>query len=513
MKKLFILLLSSFPAALFAQSDAYLDINAVKANINASGDLFYNINTLSPMLEWPQNNISNISMSGSNLWVGATDAGGQLHLTAQTYRQGGTDLWPGPLDTCNVIIDPTISAQWNKVWKINKSTIDSFKLGLFSSIPASIASWPAHGDLAHNQGRNLAPFFDSDGDGMYVPANGDYPVIKGDQAVFFIFNDHLQGGTHVTGTAPFGLEMHGMAYAFRCSASDSSLNNTIFISYKIINRSTYSYLNTYTGTWMDVGLGNYNDDRIGSDSLLNLVYYYDNSSDAIGITQLDAITSSGIGYANNFTAQGNPSNAQEYYNYLQGKWADGTPLTYGSTGYGGSNASNFIFTGDPVVPSGWLDPSSAPSDPRIVGASGPYLMQPGNTIIRNIAYVFAREYSANGIQCVNKLKQQVQSVRSYYTNNSTPCGGSFSGIETASAIRPEVLVYPNPSNGDFYVRIADNIEFDLILFDQLGREMSRMENQRGELHLTTHGLSSGIYYYRIVPKEKYSAVQGKIIFE
>ena len=37
--------------------------------------------------------------------------------------------------------------------------------------------------------RNLAPFVDQKGDGIYDPTEGDYPDIEGDQAIWWVMND------------------------------------------------------------------------------------------------------------------------------------------------------------------------------------------------------------------------------------------------------------------------------------------------------------------------------------
>ncbi|HVA99419.1 MAG TPA: hypothetical protein VNG53_11040, partial [Bacteroidia bacterium] len=41
------------------------------------------------------------SIYSSSLWIGGIDAGGHLRVAGQTYKQNGTDFWPGPLDTAN----------------------------------------------------------------------------------------------------------------------------------------------------------------------------------------------------------------------------------------------------------------------------------------------------------------------------------------------------------------------------------------------------------------------------
>ena len=54
------------------------------------------------------------------IWIGGLDAGGQLKITAMTYRQSGNDFWPGPINQQTVDVDP--AALGEKILKaINNS--------------------------------------------------------------------------------------------------------------------------------------------------------------------------------------------------------------------------------------------------------------------------------------------------------------------------------------------------------------------------------------------------------
>src|ERR1051325_955755 len=364
------LLFTSFLFAVnfsFAQVSADLDINNVKARINPGGDLFWDFQTA--RFEVPKGSGIN-SIFAANLWIGGMDNQNQLHVAAQTYRQAGTDFYPGPLDTLNVDILSSVSnsAQWNRVWKINKSTIDSFKLGLFQTIPQSIMNWPGNGDPQYNQNNYLAPYFNAGGTWKYEPASGDYPIIKGDQAIYFIYNDHMQGVNHTESktSLPLGVEIHGMAYAFKCSG-DSALDNTIFIHYKIINRSFFQWQNCYAGMWCDFDIGDYSDDYVGCDVTRQCFYGYNgDATDGTGgpgtygtklgaqsvvfLHGLESDSADGVDnnkncmidepgetslmskflyYNNDGSVIGNPDTAYHYYNYLRELWKDNTPMSYG----------------------------------------------------------------------------------------------------------------------------------------------------------------------------------------
>jgi hypothetical protein len=161
-----------------------LDINNVRAGIANRSDMHWDIGgNGNALYEVPKG--SGISSNfASALWIGGLDAGGQLHGGAQTYRQAGVDFWPGPLDTITASIDTATSRNYDKIWKVSYTDINNFITAYNTgSIVATedMMTWPAHG--TGNNSRNLAPFVDHNGDGLYNPNDGDYPKIKGDQAL------------------------------------------------------------------------------------------------------------------------------------------------------------------------------------------------------------------------------------------------------------------------------------------------------------------------------------------
>src|SRR5436190_13238018 len=79
----------------------YLDINNVKALINADG-LNFVPSTANPIsFEVPKGS-GKQTIYSSALWIGGFDPGGQLKLAANTFRQTGTDYYPGPVNLSGV---------------------------------------------------------------------------------------------------------------------------------------------------------------------------------------------------------------------------------------------------------------------------------------------------------------------------------------------------------------------------------------------------------------------------
>lgn len=552
MKKIYILSIALYTLAITTQAQtpvsSYLDINNVKASINASGDLFTDFTNA--QFEVPKNSGKNTIFAGS-LWIGGVDAGGQLKIAAQTYRQNGTDFWPGPLDV-NATTTPSTINTYNKVWKINQCDIDAYSNWFISGTGPNpvgpiamdvINTWPAF----NPNGSPLAPFVDYDNDGLYDPSLGDYPKIKGDQAIFFVYND--KGGTHTeTGGQAIGLEIQGMIYAYSCP-KDSALYNTIFTNYKIINKSIYRLDSAFIGNWTDIDIGGAGTGYVGSDVTRGAYYGYDaTSSNAIyganppaqavvflrgpwadpnGIDDASISTASGINYGdgivdnerlgmgkfmyynNDFTVQGNPTLAVQYYQYLNDIWKDGTPLTYAGDGHLGSIPCDYAFPGnsDPLgygtsmVPaSPWTATGTAYGDKRGVGSFGPFTFQPGAIQEVDFAYVFGRATSGGNLASVAVMQDRIDSVRTKFNNGITGCGcnGSVTGINNLSK-NDLFTFYPNPATNNITLNFKTSAKnYSVKIYDATGRLVKNNEHVNSSATtVNIEDLNSGIYLLNV----------------
>src|SRR5829696_8575650 len=73
--------------------------NNVRTVILMNGDMWWDaMASLGPQYEIPKGGGIHSLFSGA-LWMGGVDASNNLKVAAQTYRQDGSDFWPGPLDT------------------------------------------------------------------------------------------------------------------------------------------------------------------------------------------------------------------------------------------------------------------------------------------------------------------------------------------------------------------------------------------------------------------------------
>jgi len=110
-----------------------------------------------------------------------------------------------------------------------------------------------------------------------------------------------------------------------------------------------------------------------------------------------------IYFNNGGCAQCDPKTAVEYYRYLRGYWKDGTRMTYGANGYGGSTPADFMFPdisdecwwGTGGIQQGgqpWNEKNvnNQPYDRRFVQSAGPFTLLPGATNDITVGMVWAR---------------------------------------------------------------------------------------------------------------------------
>lgn len=381
---------------MFAQAqENRLDINNVDAPFKAQGGAWF-FNNDGADYRVPKGTDKSPYFCYS-FWMAAMDADTMLHLFADRYNQIGHDTWPGPLSTVDASIDQATKQLWDRTFKITREEVMDFIANRLTSgytIPQHILDWPAHGDTSKGQAWLLAPFVDVNNNNRYEPEFGDYPAFPGDMAQFFIFNDNYEVHTESQGM-PLGVEVHVMAYAYN-TPEDTLMNNTIFLKYKIFNRSQNNYHDAYIGMWSDWDLGYSYDDFVGCDVMKNTVYCYNGTeidgsgqsysygadwpvqtltllsgplmpadgadnpaySDTVdcnfylyGNNLYDAFAINGtsgfgdgivdnerygmtcfIKHENSNTIYGDPTVSYEYMNALRGFWKDNTKMRYGDYG-------------------------------------------------------------------------------------------------------------------------------------------------------------------------------------
>ena len=521
------------------------------------------------MYEFPKGSGKH-TMFNTSLWIGGVDQNDQLRLAAERYRQLGLDYWAGPLSTDGTAsIDSATALAWHRVWKIGKEDIfyhlDHWQDPGYEPIH-NIASWPAHGDEALQQSKYLAPFVDVDGDSLYDPLSGDYPLIRGDQCIFFIFNDQRLHGESQS-SASLGIEIHGMAYQFDRPDNDP-MNNTVFISYKIYNRSNYTLNDTYIGVFSDMDVGFAYDDYVGCDVARGAYYGYNGDDfddiDPVGYGDQPPAQGiiilggpymdpngtddpaggcdesiNGVGFGDDvidnerygmkkfmyFVNCGSapwcdPHTADEYYSFMQGVWKDGTVMEYGGNGHISTGAygpaCNFMFPGlsddcfwgtggeEPYGPVDWTEESAGndPDDKRGLSAMGPFTFEPGSVEKIDLAFVTAQ--GADYLASVDLLKTYIDTVKAEYYENSDNFGYPNLGIAEVERQINRLIVYPNPVNTRLrIVYEGGDRSVDYFVRDVYGRLVkSGHVNSEGAFSISVRNLENGIYIVSVQDKKQ-----------
>jgi len=569
-----------------------LDINNVNARINKNV-LFQDANNSIASFEVPKNS-NRTTIYGANLWLTGKYQN-EVYSSSETFWDKSETWWHGSNKFYNTHNGPIMNINaypkkydyiWDRVWAVTKAEVAShitdYNLPAYQ-MPEAILNWPAHGDTSKGQAYNLAPFYDNNGDGIYTPNNGDYPLIKGDKTVYYLYNDervektdsiyvdYVNGAPIFRGFRIMRSEIHVMAYAYDCP-TDSALNNTMFLNYNIYNRSNNTYDSTYVGFWTDFDIGGATDDYVACDVTRSTFYGHNGDGDdepsngilgygthppaqgitflkgakliddgidnAIGIGTNESPNGYGFGdgivdnehwgmesfmfYNNGGGAQGYPVIESDYYNLLSHTWLDGTPLSYGSSGYDTSptatptkymfpnfsDNSNYGTNGIAQTP--WWTAGSG-GDTRGVGATGMVTFAPGDKIELDLAVVFGRDYQIPGNTAgIAIMQERVDSIRSFFSSGHSSACGSLTSIKS-NKLEPNTLgIAPNPFTNQFVVNynvVSDNAQ--LRIYNLMGEQLLSQTIINKTTAIDLDNQANGIYLITIIDGDK--SISKKIV--
>ncbi|HLF64890.1 MAG TPA: T9SS type A sorting domain-containing protein [Saprospiraceae bacterium] len=433
-------LLCNITYASLAQCDDYIvkgsqvfHANDIRTVINTGGDMFWDLEEGKFQVPYESPN-SPSAIFTAGVWIGGFDDVGNLKIAAQTYRSDNDQEYlPGPLTYVGVPFDPHCE-HWDTIWSVRRHEIVDHILdyeadGVVDNPIKSVFGWPGkenvhfeqiNGFSLPNLAQGYAPFFDKDQNDRYEPHHGEYPLPQHldqtsipDQITWNIFND--AGFHNASGGAPLRVEVHQTCYALYCT-DQSLLNTTLFMDFRIVNRSTSILDSIYFAIWMDPDLGCYTDDYVGCvpDRNSFMVYNSDNE-DGVG---LDACFQGVTSYAQgppvlsgsflerdmysfmyyyvagpNFpSAVSAPTSPFEYYRLLSGSWTNGASLCTGGIGYlagPGCERTRFAFPGDPNDSTSWamINEDIPAPDHRIVASTYLERFDPGQS--KNVSMSFS----------------------------------------------------------------------------------------------------------------------------
>lgn len=343
-------------------------------------------------------------------------------------------------------------------------------------LPTLAPFWDENQDGYYNPEDGDYPFYDLD-KSIECKTNKRIPRLYGDATLWWVYNDRGNIHTESKGQS-IGMEIQAQYFAF---ATNDELNNMTFGNYGLYNRSTYTLQDCYFGVWTDADLGDAYDDYVGTDVNRGLGYLYNGDEQdgdgngrtygaqppAIGVdffegpyqdpdnkdnmSNWDTINGkktlvcsratiaegsiNGLNFEdgvvdderwgmrrflyfiNDGSVLSDPQTAVEYYRMLRGYWKDGTRMTFGGTGYGGTTPADFMFPYD-SDPCDWgtggihqsnfwseFGQNNTPGDRRFVQSAGPFTLLPAATNDITVGMVWARATQGGAWASVGEVKR------------------------------------------------------------------------------------------------------------
>ena len=433
------------------EARAVMNINSTRTNIFSGGEVWrdysgrgYVVPDLGPT--GPTYGL----FDRGGISLGGIDEVGNLRVAVSDYiAPNRNDWWPGPIEESGVKPDFQTCRDWDHLFEVRFEDMETHRINIrkyiengleypTTEIPDRIKYWPGDGNPFFsdkygfelpNLTQGLAPFYDYSGNGIYNPAEGDFPVLGGgtceatensripDQMFFWIFND--AGGVKTgSNTEPSFFEVRAQAFAFK---GESELAEMSFYRYQVVNRSPYFLDSLYMAKIKTPSIGCPAKNYVGSNPELDMIYNYENHDDvskescqcpeyfgnvkdsycgnnpAAGVSFLNGFENSNgedIGmsvftyyyhssYPSVGAGQTRPARGLEHFNYLTGSWRDGSPLVKGGTGYkpvGGTPVSH-AFYDPPNDPDGWsmCNEDIERSQVTTYMSTGPVSLNPGGT--------------------------------------------------------------------------------------------------------------------------------------
>jgi hypothetical protein len=531
MKKIILIfvLLVTYPFV-FSQSleKDSLDFNDVNLKVSNVGIMFLKMSWNQGYYKVPKGGDNSV-IYGSAFWFGGIDQDSNVRVTADRYGQNNA-FFPGPSSSTNEYNSTIYQDAYEKsIWKVSKSEI-AFHINNFSEpwyqAPDGIADWPGNGLTQVGIAQNLAPFVDVNNDGIYNPNDGDYPCIRGDQAVYIILNDsRALTDPSTPPNSVLDMEYHIMLYQY--GASDY-IDQTTFIHLRAINRSSNTYTNFKSALFVDGDIGFAFDDYAGCDTNYNVGYTYN-------ATNFDQGGSGAPGYGDNPPAMGavclnhkmeyfgyyqngspsspitDPMSNQEYWNYMNGYWKDGTPWYYGGNGYPDTNnytvaPTKYMYPGNPLTQTGWsernIDSNGLQNpdneDRRMLLVSESQDIAPDQILEYDYAILFSDD--GNHLEDALNIVDLAEQAKTYYDDNinQTPCNQGIASVEKYG--KNNLLhVFPNPSVNEITIAWDEKNVSALQILNSQGQTMQQMNlnGKTQQVKLDVSNFTGGIYFVKI----------------
>ncbi|MCH8546236.1 MAG: T9SS type A sorting domain-containing protein [Cryomorphaceae bacterium] len=445
------------------------------------------------------------------------DHEGSTYIRTSLYKISENDLYfSGPYGNRN---DSAFIHRYDHVWMVSEQMIENHKLHYTDSnyiIPEVIANWPAAGSVSNNEALQLAPYVDVNNNGIYDPENGDYPLINGQQALYAIFSPRRGNTGSMHDFHNLRMEIHLSIFAYD-SLHEPELQNSVFLNYRVFNRSSSDYKNVKLSLTTFFDETNYT--LIGSDSTKNSYFAYPRfktipeipgAPPAITIGTLDA-SMDGFMYFYRYQNQGTfafhpPVETSEYLNLFRYRIASGRRVRFDNPNGPGSLLNGTGFGAGINLPlTNWLFNASAnwyhpPFYNDAVVGLPIYLL--GDIPVKSsacatFALVAKGDSSISSPELTESLNLthiELSKVRQKYAEINLNCNQHFLSPTKETHVRWSV--YPNPSTGIFKIKGVDE-NSEVKIFNAQGQVINAPISRKYELSIDLSNHPAGIYFVKI----------------
>jgi hypothetical protein len=441
--------------------------------------------------EWPKGS-GKTAIFQSGLW-----------LASGKVRPAGSDQWEEELRTAAAeytveFVPGTIDGVTSDghIYQIHKAELQAFlenDYATYSSMSAMLPRTKIEGNVIFTELEEMqfptddfknwpveagAPWVDANGDGIYNIEDGDHPDIKGDMFHWYVMNDgDASSHTALWGTPPMNVEIQTSLFGFDQSGP---LGNILFVRWVLINKGSDDLDSVFISMWHDDDVGDHTDDLAGCDTSLSIGYTYNDTDGDVkygvevpavasdffqGPLVDDPDTSATIltwslekGYhlrtipgkrqlgLTSFAVYTNPSpygqdpnTAEEAYRFMNGlNGTTGEDFINPITG----EVSRFVYTGDPVAGTGWLD--NTPGDRRYLMTSGPFYFGSGDTVEVVGSIIIAA--GSNWAKSITKMKYYDKFAQGAFKANFDVCSPPSPTVAVSQLDRKIVLTFEEESD-------------------------------------------------------------------
>lgn len=496
-----------------SQAITELSINNTKVTFGAIGDLWSDDgHYVVPQTDNPEDEVS--AIYGGGLWL-SSSSGAAIAL----YPSGNvTDFWTGPIQEDGTS-DMANCENWDRFFEVLKTDVEAHITdfegnGVIDNKRAAIFGWPGRNNNSFEEingfeilpNKSLAPFMDLNENGDYEPEKGEYPLIKGDQSIWWVFND--VGNTHLeTGASPLSVEVQAMAYGYKSQIE--SLNNSTFYDFKIINQGSVDIQDLYVGLWVAPELGYGRDDYIGYDEERHMGFIYNEDADdsyedfqfygeeipMVGVSLLNSsfdkdenssfsiLTSSPTSYSKQF-----PLNGSEVHDLLGNKNPVTNPIT--------NQLADYAFPGEPSDSTSWsmcTDSISFPPLRSFLISNGGLDLPPKQSVEMTYAVLYVAD--------VPHPCPSLEPLQDVYDEISK--GGLFTSVKRAELeSRVKLNVRPTLSAGTVLVEATEPIKGRLVVSDVLGEIVLEKKLDSNRISLDLSSYNAGLYFITIIADDQ-----------